>query len=139
MRYTWSLFILLHFTFVLQAQHNADVDYYANNQIGQWESLLPYNSTTDIVEAGDHVFVGTEAGVLRIYQPDGSSSHYNKINRLSDMGVSALAYSEEYETLIVGYLNGNLDLVKDDGTTVNRPAIKLNNNINAAKRMAGRA
>lgn len=117
------------------AQHDAGVDYYANNRIGEWESFLPYNYGSDIVEASDRIFVSTEIGVLRIYQLSESFQRYNKINFLSDMGACALGYSEEYELLVVGYINGNIDLVKDDGAVINRPAIKQNTNISASKRI----
>jgi ligand-binding sensor domain-containing protein len=126
-----TLFSILEIT----AQHDADVDYYANNRIGEWESFLPYNYATDLAETEEFIFVATELSVLRIYKLGESFQRYNKLNFLSDMGACVLGYSEEYELLVVGYNNGNLDLVKDDGSTVNRPAIKLNTNINASKKI----
>ena len=41
---------------------------------------------------------------------DNSISKYSKIDGLSDLNVSAIEYNEEFNVIILGYQNGNIDL-----------------------------
>ncbi|NJK94396.1 MAG: hypothetical protein HC905_05190 [Bacteroidales bacterium] len=44
---------------------------------------------------------------------DNSVEKLSKITGLSDFGISAIGYSKENKTLIIGYENGNIDLIKE--------------------------
>ncbi|RKX17435.1 MAG: hypothetical protein DRP35_10935, partial [Candidatus Zixiibacteriota bacterium] len=47
---------------------------------------------------------------------DNSLQKLSKVNGLSDIGVNCLGYSKEANTLVVGYTNGNVDLI--EGNTI---------------------
>jgi ligand-binding sensor domain-containing protein len=49
------------------------------------------------------------------------------------MGISTIAFNKAYNTLIVAYSNGNLDLMKTGGRVLNKPAIRQNTIITGDK------
>jgi hypothetical protein len=54
---------------------------------------------------------------------DNSIEKYSKVNGLSDADISCIAFSPEFHTLVIGYNNGNIDLIKND-SVYNIPDIK---------------
>lgn len=104
---------------------------YAQNTtvaLGGWRSHLAYTTSIGIDQSEDAVFFATNEAVLKINKADQSLEYINKVMGTSDMRIQTLAYHKSEQLLILAYLNGNIDLVYDNGTIVNLPAI-LNNNI----------
>lgn len=107
------------------------VGLYAQNTtvaLGEWRSHLAYSTSTGITQSEDAVFFATKESVLKINKDDQSLEYINKVTGTSDMRIQTLTYHRSEKLLILGYLNGNIDLVYENGTVVNLPAI-LNNNI----------
>lgn len=83
--------------------------------IGQWREHLPYNQAIAVAEDGfDRVYVATPFSLFYYSRADESINKISSVNRLSDIGVSTIAFDKEQKTLVVGYENGNLDLMKND-------------------------
>ncbi len=91
--------------------------------IGEWRDHLPWGQTVSIASTGDDVYCATHYGIIAFDKEDKSMSRLTKINGLSDIGISAIRYSGELQTLVVAYTNTNIDLIKD-GTVINIPDIK---------------
>lgn len=91
--------------------------------VGQWRDHLPYGQCIDIADGGDVVYVATANAAFAFDPEDNSITRISKVNKLSDSGLSSLAYNLETKTLVVGYVNGNLDLVIE-GRPYNIPDIK---------------
>jgi hypothetical protein len=73
--------------------------------------------------AGDKVYCSNGVG-LCIY--DVTTRHLEKLtkhNGLNDAGISALEYAPDAQTVIAGYVNGNIDLIGKKGI-VNIPDVK---------------
>ena len=84
--------------------------------VGSWRALLSTNNTNCIADAGSGVFVATDQMVfLKSYVGD-DVEKFTKINGLSDQGVSAMQYDATNRLLILGYENGNLDILHFDGS-----------------------
>lgn len=81
--------------------------------IGTWQSLLSYAEALDVDELGDDVYVATENAIFVYNKVDNSIETLTKINGLSDVGIVMLKAVPEQATLIVGYENGNIDLIRD--------------------------
>jgi len=79
---------------------------------GNWRMHLPYNKAIGLAEMDNSIFVGTNSGIFRYGRLDGSLEILNKVNGLSDVGISAFAKHPSQELMLVGYVNGNLDLIK---------------------------
>lgn len=103
--------------------------------IGSWSDHLPFQKGTSIATDGSRVFAGTKTGLFSYNTEDNSITKFSKVNLLSDVEISKMAYSEKYRTLVIVYANANIDLVIND-RVVNIPFIKLssvNKQVNEVK------
>lgn len=82
-----------------------------NIPIGTWRVHLSFNSIDHIAAGDNAIFAASNNGVLKYDLEDGSFTTYSTMNTLSATGISALAYDETRKQLIIGYENGNLDLI----------------------------
>lgn len=97
--------------------------------IGQWRSHLSYESMVAVTESEDAVFFGSTQAVLKINKEDQSLEHLNKVSGLSDMRIKTIEYNRDEKLLVIAYINGNIDLLYDNGIVTNLPAILNNNNV----------
>ena len=81
-----------------------------------WRDHLPYSRPFRVIEANQRIYCATEAGLFFFDKTDNSLNKLTRIQGLSDFSVSALAYDPASGLLIIGYDNGNIDLVK--GTNI---------------------
>jgi hypothetical protein len=91
--------------------------------IGQWRDHLPYHKTIATAKGNNIVFAATPNNVFSYEINDGNLTRYSKVNGLSDVSVSTLNYDNSLEILMIGYKNGNIDLLKN-GRIINIPDIK---------------
>ncbi len=83
--------------------------------VGQWREHLPYNNVIAVAEDGnDRIYCATPFSLFYYSRTDQNITKLNRINKLSDLGVSAIAYDQTTDILVIGYENGNLDLLKND-------------------------
>lgn len=102
-KFSIPVFILMFFHSALWAQSTTD--------IGVWLDHLTYSNVVDVHAVGDQIFVATEQGLFIYDQDEGSIDRLSKANGLSDVSLTTLGWSDEYKTLLVGFENGNVDLV----------------------------
>ncbi len=88
----------------------------ANAQIAieEWRDHLPYNRTIGVENAGDIVYAATPFSLFYYNKNDKSITRLSKVNGLSDVGISAIGYSRDYDVLLIAYSNTNIDLIKGD-------------------------
>ncbi len=79
--------------------------------LGQWRDHLPYHEANIIVEAGNKIFCSTPYALFYYNKDDGSIGKLSKVNGLSDIKPSALAYSKTKDMLFVAYQNANIDII----------------------------
>ncbi len=103
--------------------------------IGQWRDHFNYQRVHSVQDAGDAVYLASSVALAKYNKVDNSLERLTKVNALSDVGISTIRYDHSTETLVVGYDNGNLDLIKGS-TTINLPAI-LNSDIFGDKTIYG--
>jgi hypothetical protein len=90
--------------------------------LGQWRTHLPYRYC-DLVEAtNDRIYCSATGGLFSYNLTDNSIEKISKIDGLSDIGISAMRWSDEVETLILAYQNSNLDIIRQ-GMILNLPDI----------------
>jgi hypothetical protein len=91
---------------------------------GAWRDHLPYNQARRLAEAGSKIYCTTFGGGLFSYNTDDNAiQKYSKVNGLSDADISTIGYSREHKMLVIGYSNGNVDLIRND-SIINIPDIK---------------
>jgi hypothetical protein len=96
----------------------------AQFSIGTWRDHFPYTSCVDVCEAGDFIYCATATGVFTHNKSTSEIQRINKTNGLSDVGISAINFDPVSGLIIIGYSNGNLDLMGESGV-FNIPFIKF--------------
>lgn len=102
--------------------------------IGEWRDHLPYNRTISVASADNLVFCATPYSLFYYDKTDNRINRLSKVNGLSDIGISCIAYNSEYQTLVVAYSNTNIDLIKGNSiiniSDIKRKQILGNKTIN---------
>jgi len=93
--------------------------------IGEWQSHLPYQSFNRITQSDSKIIFATQWSLLFVDKEDFSDDKLSKVEGLSDIGISEIAYDLVNQQLIVGYDNSNIDIVKGS-EVINLPNIKTN-------------
>ncbi|MCK7537539.1 MAG: hypothetical protein MZV63_44580 [Marinilabiliales bacterium] len=84
---------------------------FAQIGVGQWRDHLPFTFEKHITQSSNKIFAATDYGVLIYTKSTKSIEKLTKVNGLSDIGISAIAYSSDNNVLFIGYNNGNIDLI----------------------------
>ena len=95
--------------------------------LGHWRHHLPFNRIISLAETPDRIIGASPYGLIVFNRKDNSIKSINKVHGLSDFGITTLAYSEQHELVLVGYENGNLDVIVKNKTFVNIPDIRRAN------------
>jgi hypothetical protein len=91
---------------------------------GDWRDHLSYRQCYSIADAGDWVFCGAKSGLISYNEETNTLRKHSKVTGLSDVLVSAIGYSSESNLLVVGYANGNIDLLREGDSPTNLSDIK---------------
>lgn len=105
-----------------------------SNSLGVWVDHFPYTKSVDIAENDGVAYVATEQGMYRYELEDRSIHRVSKVNGLSDVGLSCIAYSEQFDQYFIGYENGTLDILDGD-EIISFPDIRLSGNYSGLKRI----
>lgn len=92
-------------------------------RIGEFYDHLPYHQASSICLTENKVFVGADKALFTYDLSDNSLETYSKVNKLSDLGINVLKYSEKHKSVIIGYSNGNIDIVTNN-QVINVPDIE---------------
>jgi TSS9, PorZ, N-terminal beta-propeller domain/Two component regulator propeller len=94
----------------------------AQTPVGSWSDHLSYNTATGVAVGTNEVYASTGSSLL-VYNKDYNElKKISRINGLTGTGISAISWSEQYKTLVIGYNNTNVDLLKDN-SIINIPDI----------------
>jgi len=83
--------------------------------LGDWRTHLPYQKVIDVDVVGSKVYAATPYDLFIYDNTDNSISLLNKVNGLSDIGISAIRYNPENDVLLVAYTDANVDLISSEG------------------------
>ena len=95
--------------------------------IGNWRTHLPYQKVIGVEPVGNKIYAATQYELFYYDTEDNSINILNKINGLSDIGISTIGYNESQRKLFVAYTNANVDLIDHDGNIHNMSDIKDKN------------
>lgn len=113
----FSVFFLFAFVFnssLLKAQFS----------IGTWRDHLPYGKCVDLCSVGEKIFCATPYSIFIHTPSTGENFRISKVNYLSDVGIISMEYDPVSGYVVVGYSNGNVDLITEN-KGVNIPDIKF--------------
>lgn len=80
---------------------------------GQWRTHLPLGNTQGIAETPRYIYTWAPFGFYRFDKETNASEPLSKIQGFSDVAVSCIRYYPQKDILLIGYQDGNLDMVQD--------------------------
>lgn len=85
--------------------------------IGAWRLHLSYTNIQAVEVGPETVFAATKSGILTFDRKEKSLDTYDKLTGLSSTGISCIRFDAGRELLIIGYEDGNLDLIGADAVS----------------------
>ena len=91
----------------------------AQMQNGMWEIYPSFNTPSKVIDTPDFVYVLSGQSLIGLDKETDEIVAFNTNHRLNSNMVSNIWYSSKGKYLLVAHTNGMIDLVYDDGRTVN--------------------
>lgn len=91
----------------------------------QWRLHYSYRSPSEIVLAPNRVYAKSKGALFSLDLKNEELEYWTKSTGLTSSVVQHIAYDEQTKQLIVGYEDGRLDLLADDGSIRQMPDITL--------------
>jgi ligand-binding sensor domain-containing protein len=96
---------------------------FAQLAIGDWDTHLSYNEARQVADGIDRIYCGTKNGLFYYHRTDNTVQTLTRVDGLSDQEINTISFSRDLNTLMIGYANGNIDIIQ--GTEIyNIPDIK---------------
>ena len=96
----------------------------AQNAVGSWRKHGVFgNSFTRVIETERNVFFLADGWLYEYDKENQESNSISESGDLNDVSIKYIYYNPEKKYLFVAYVNGNIDIIKEDGTTINMPDI----------------
>ena len=105
---------------------------FSQNFENTWSDFFSYSNVIDAVEGDDKLYVAAENA---IFTYDFTTKEIETITSIQDLSgdlISAIHYSELYNLIVLGYKNGLVEVIMDDGKIlkvvdiINKPTIPPN-------------
>ena len=92
-----------------------------------WEDFFSYNNVKDFVKKDNVVYALTDNAVFTYNIVSDEINKLSSIQGLSGETTSSIHYNETYKRLVIGYENGLIEVVDDDGTiTISSDIVSFN-------------
>ncbi len=85
-----------------------------NIAVGHWRHHLPNQNLIKVEETASHIIGATPYTLILFKKSDNSIERINKVHGLSDFDLTSIAWDDKQEALIIGYDNGNIDIIKNN-------------------------
>lgn len=82
-----------------------------------WRSHFSYNQVIDITSSPDRIYAAAPNGLFYVDLDDLSVNKLTKNDGLSDVSIGSIGYAQSEDILLIGYANGNIDLVETSTIT----------------------
>ncbi len=87
---------------------------YGQIPVGAWRDHLSWNTAEHVAVSGTKVYCSNGVGICVYDMSNRNMDKLTKVNGLGDVGVTALQYAASARSVMVGYANGNLDVIIDN-------------------------
>lgn len=88
-------------------------------QSGAWEIFPAYSVPSKLIDTPDYLFILSQNSLVGMNKQTNEFINFDTTNRLNSNKIQNAWYSPKDELLFVAHTNGMIDLVYDDGRTVN--------------------
>ena len=105
----------------LNSGDNTDPEGLEMGSILQWKLHLSYNNPTEIVSTPRHIYAVANGSLFSVDRADASTFCWSKATGLTGSTVAHIAYDGASEQLAIGYTDGRIDLLSENGTVQQMP------------------
>jgi len=93
-------------------------------QTGRWRTHLSYKNALICEASNRYVYAASQQGFFRVMMNYGDMEKLGKEEGFAYNEVTTLAYNGEKDILLIGYSDGNIDLLQNDRVIFNIPGFK---------------
>ena len=93
-------------------------------QTGQWRTHLSYKNALICEASSRYVYAASIQGFFRVMMNYGDMEKLGKEEGFANNEVTTLAYNSQKDLLLIGYSDGNIDLLQNDRIIFNIPGFK---------------
>ena len=83
--------------------------------MGQWRTHFAYNSVVLVEQTDNRIFALSDGALFSVDKLDGNIEKHSKLTGLNGTVVSTMRYDEARGQLIIGYNDGNIDILTNRG------------------------
>ncbi|MDG5799417.1 two-component regulator propeller domain-containing protein [Marinilabiliaceae bacterium ANBcel2] len=84
-----------------------------NLKPGEWRSHFAWNNSFAVSVTPKYYITATSQGLVFLSREDYTLKTETGVNKLSDTNINSIEYIEKYNSILIGYSNGNIDIIKD--------------------------
>ena len=84
---------------------------------GSWRDHLPYSKGIDVIKRGNEIYTASSEALFIFNTEDESITRLSKVEGLNSSRITAMAYSEEYDKVIVAYQDALIDVIEGKAIT----------------------
>jgi len=82
--------------------------------LNTWRTHFSYRKALDVLEVNNKIYCITEGGLYYVNKADYTTKTITKLDGLGSLDITAIGYSENLNTLVIGYSDGTVDLVAEN-------------------------
>jgi ligand-binding sensor domain-containing protein len=90
---------------------------HSQGRIDEWKAHFSFTPVISLTETSGSMVGATTNGIFFVDKKSFQITTKTKVEGLTEVGISAIAFASGPNLLLVGYENGNLDLLQDDRAT----------------------
>jgi ligand-binding sensor domain-containing protein len=109
--------LLLYSLILLTFGFPVKVSAQENIPLGSWRTHLSYRQAQHLAVAGHRIFCATPNSLFYLDREDNSVNPLTRSHGLSQMDFSTIAWNPHSSQLLIGYQNGNLDILQEQSVT----------------------
>ena len=101
--------------------------FFTKASVGDWTLYPSYHNVTHCEIVGNKVYVLASGALFSFNTKDNEVMTYDKLNCLSDIDITHIAYSNHINALVIIYSNANIDILYNDESIYNITDFKNSN------------
>ena len=93
----------------------------------RWEDLFSYNNVKDFIKVDDVIYAAADNAIFTYNTQNQETKKLSSVQGLSGETTSTIHYNNTFKRLIIGYENGLIEVVDDDGKiTISEDIVNFN-------------
>ena len=96
-----------------------------SGMMGAWTLHFAYQDITQVAITPKQVYGLSEGALFSVTLDDEEIHYFNRLSGLSDANIASITYDPVSEQLLILYVNGNIDLLAEEGDVWNIPDLRI--------------